>query len=110
LKPLRAPSADGKHVLEIDEGTIAHDAEGKIVTLNTITAIKIGDPELPSLPHNKTIVGSAYNFEPSGIIFSKPVRLTMSYDVNELPERIKSVTLAYYNPESGWIDHICYSG
>jgi len=24
--------------------------------------------------------------------------------VNELPERVKSVALAYYNPESGWTD------
>jgi len=104
LQPLQAPSPDGKHLLEIEKGARVIDAEGKIVTLNTITALKTGAPELPGLPHNKTIVGTAYNFEPSGIIFSKSVRLTISYDVNELPERVESVALAYYNPDSGWMD------
>ncbi|KPK20762.1 MAG: hypothetical protein AMJ70_08030, partial [Dehalococcoidia bacterium SG8_51_3] len=104
LKPLRAESADGKHVLEIEKGTKALDAKGEIVLLTTVTALKIGDPQLPDLPRNTKIVGNAYDFQPSGIIFSEEVRLTMSYNINDLPENVESITLSYYNPESGWTD------
>jgi hypothetical protein len=49
-------------------------------------------------------VGNAYNFQPSGITFDEPVRLTLGYDVNKLPENVASVVLAYCNSEAGWTE------
>lgn len=59
--------------------------------------------EVPTLPQNKELVGTAYNFEPSGIVFDKPVHLTLGYEVDQLPQNVISVKLAYYSSQSGWV-------
>jgi hypothetical protein len=96
---LEAPSPDARHVLILDEGTRTVDSEGEVVILIEIRQAE----EVPTLPQNKQLVGSAYNFEPSGIIFDKPVHLTLGYDVDQLPQNVTSVKLAYYNSQEGWV-------
>jgi len=97
LKLMEAPSANGTHQLEIDEGTRAFDDKG-----NLVTSIEIRQVEAPDLPDDTRLVGEAYEFKPSGIIFEKPIRLTLSYNVNELPENVTSVGIAYYTTDVGW--------
>jgi len=99
LGSLEAPSPDARHILILDEGTRTVDSQGEIVTLIEIRpAVEVLAP-----PQNKRLVGTAYNFEPSGIVFDKPVHLTLGYDVNQLPQNVTSVKLVYYSSESGWI-------
>jgi hypothetical protein len=94
---LEARSPDGTHVLELEMGMRALDDEGNIVTL-----VEIRLAETPELPSNTVLVGHAYDFRPSGTAFDKQVRITLGYDVAQLPEHVTSVALAYYTTESGW--------
>ena len=92
-----APSPDGMHLLEMDEGTRALDSQGKVVKL-----IEIREVEAPPLPPNTVLVGNAYNFEPTGMTFSRPVRITLGYNVGELPGDTATLIMAYYSSEAGW--------
>ncbi len=97
--PLEAPSPTGIHLLQMEEDTRTLDPEGNVVTLIEIREAA----ELPELPPNTVVVGPAYKFEPSGIAFDKSVRLTLGYDLNQLPEDVTSVALAYHTAEAGWM-------
>jgi len=93
-----ATSPDGAHVLEILQGTAARDASG-----NEVLLVVIREATAPQLPQDTVLIGSAYEFEPSGTTFDKPIKLTLAYDVNDLPERVRSVGTAYYLANLGWI-------
>jgi len=99
LTPLKAPSPDGLHLFEMEKDTITTSKDGEIVT-----TIEIREGETPSLPEDRTLIGKAYNFSPSGITFSKPTRLTLGYDINQVPPNTASVVLAYYGAEMGWVE------
>jgi archaellum component FlaF (FlaF/FlaG flagellin family) len=98
IKRMEAPSPDGTHLLEIEADTQATDnTTGDIITL-----LEIREAETPELPENTKLIGKAYEFKPSGTVFDRPVRLTLGYNVNELPDRVTSVGVAYYTAEGGW--------
>jgi hypothetical protein len=99
LNLLEAPSPDGMHLLEMAKGTKTVDDEGEVVK-----RIEIREAEAPSLEADTVIVGNAYNFEPSNITFNQPIMLTLGYDVNDLPEDVASIALAYYKDTTGWIE------
>jgi len=99
LDSLEAPSPDGIHLFEMEEGTKTLDEDGEIVKL-----IEITEAGTPPPPENTVFVGQVYDFQPSGITFSQPVSLTLGYDVNDLPEDVASVALAYYTTETGWVE------
>lgn len=98
IKRIEAPSPDGIHLLEIEALTSASDNASNIVTL-----IEIREAPAPELPENTRLVGKAYEFNPSGTVFDKPIRLTLGYNVNELPDQVTSVGAAYYTTKDGWI-------
>ncbi len=98
LQTIVAPSPDGAHVLTIPAGTSATDGIG-----NQVTLIEIRETTASDLPRNTVLIGSAYEFTPSGTIFDQSVSLTLAYDVNALPERVTSVGTAYYVVGEGWI-------
>lgn len=95
---MEAPSPDGIHLLEIEAGTGASDYASNVVTL-----IEIREAPAPELPGNTRLVGKAYEFKPSGTVFDKPIKLTLGYNVNELPAQVTSVGAAYYTTRDGWI-------
>jgi hypothetical protein len=95
---MEAPSPDGIHLLEIEALTGATDNASNVVTL-----IEIREAPAPELPENTRLVGKAYEFKPSGTVFDKPIRLTLGYNVNELPDQVTSVGSAYYTTRDGWI-------
>ncbi|UCD09647.1 MAG: DUF11 domain-containing protein [Dehalococcoidales bacterium] len=95
LEDIVAPSPDGTHVIEFEKGTRA-SADGAIITYITIR-----EAEAPELPENTVLVEKAYDFSPSGTEFNQQVSLTLGYDVNSLPLRIKSLGTAYYT-EDEW--------
>ncbi|UCB43247.1 MAG: DUF11 domain-containing protein, partial [Dehalococcoidales bacterium] len=99
LEPLSAPSPDGSHLLEIGQGTRVVDSQGKIVKLIVVTVAVA-----PELPENTVLMGDAYNFQPTGLVFSIDGRITLGYDVNQLPDDVASVALAYHTYGLGWTE------
>ena len=92
-----AQSPDGMHLVEIFEGTKTVDAEGNIVKL-----IEIEEVESPSLPYATTLVGNAYDYMPSGVIFDQAVLITIGYDVIELPGDALALNMAFHGSVDGW--------
>lgn len=99
LDSLEAPSPDEIHLFEMEKGTKTLDEDGGIIKL-----IEITEAGTPSPPEGSVYVGQVYDFQPSDITFSKPIRLTLGYDVNDLPEDVASVALAYYTSKTGWVE------
>ncbi len=97
IKDMKAPSPDGIQLLEIEAWTAASDNAGLMVTL-----LEIREAPVPDLPENTVLVGKAYEFKPTGTVFDRPIRLTLGYDVNELPDGVISVGAAYYTSD-GWV-------
>ena len=98
IKRMEAPSPDGIHLVEIEAGTGASDNASNVITL-----IEIRETWAPELPENTQLVGKAYEFKPSGTVFDKPIKLTLGYNANELPDEVISVGAAYYTIRDGWI-------
>jgi hypothetical protein len=66
--------------------TIAQDIQGLANSTKPISYISITPMTAPpSPPLGKSVVGMAYNVEPEGATFNKPVTLTFHYDPNQLP-------------------------
>jgi len=97
-KRIAAPDLNGIHLLEIEAGTGASDNTKKMVTL-----IEIREANSPPLPENTRLVGKAYEFNPAGTVFDRQIRLTLGYNVDELPEGVTSVGAAYYTTGDGWV-------
>jgi hypothetical protein len=84
-------------MLEIEAGT------GASVDNKAVTLIEIRETSAPPLPGNVRLVGKAFEFKPSGTAFDKPIRMTLGYNVDELPAGVTSVGAAYYTTGSGWV-------
>jgi len=99
IEPLAAPNPDRTHWFEMEQGTRVLDDEGNIVTL-----IEIRITDDPPLEGNDVIVSATYIINPPNVTFSKPVRFTLGYGVDELPEDVSSVTMSSYETVIGWTD------
>lgn len=97
LEDIAAFSPDNAHLLEIDKGTAAFNNDG-----NPVTTIVIRRILAPQLPENTGLIGEAYNFKPSGTTFDRGIRLTLGYNVEDLPDEVVSIATAYYDPKLGW--------
>jgi len=73
-------SADGEISLSLNEGTIVLDKDEE--PLQFIHAAI--DPTLPPPPEGAYIVGMVYDLTPQGATFNPPLKLTISYDLEEL--------------------------
>jgi hypothetical protein len=93
-------SADGKVSLSLKEGTIVIDKDGKPLELIHVAI----DPTLPLPPEDAYIVEVTYDLRPEGATFDPPLKLTISYDPEELPEGVREseVYIAPYDESSGW--------
>jgi len=94
-----AGNPEGTNWLEISQGTVLQDSDGAIVN-----SVKISRTAVPSSDDTRVQVGAAYSCEPSGASFSEPTILTLSFDPQELPQKIASVNLSYFASNSGWVD------
>ena len=97
LEPLAAPNPDHTHWFEMEQGTRVLDDEGNIVTL-----IEIRITDDPPLEGDDVIVGATYIINPPNVTFSKPVRFTLGYGIDELPEDVSSVIMSSYEIVIGW--------
>jgi hypothetical protein len=94
-----APSPDGMHLFEIDRLTKVLDSEGDPVSLIDITEV-----HSPDLPPYTVLVGNMYEFAPSGVTFDEQVRLTLGYNVDQLPADAVRVLMAFYGSEQVWTE------
>jgi len=92
-------SPDGMHLFEIDRSTKVLDSNGDPVNLIDITEV-----HSPALPLYTVLVGNMYEFAPSGVTFDKQVRLTLGYNVDQLPADALRVLMAYYGSEAVWTE------
>ena len=97
---LEVRNPNGTHILHFQAGTKIVDSTGAIVTSIIVRETN----QTFQLPSDVKIVGSAYDFEPSGTVLLGQVNLTLSYDVNLLPKNLATVSLAAYSGESIWTD------
>ena len=97
---LEVRNPNGTHILHFQAGTKIVDSTGAIVTSIIVRETN----QTFQLPSDVKIVGSAYDFEPSGTVLLGQVNLTLSYDVNLLPKNLATVSLAAYSSESIWTD------
>jgi len=93
-------SADGKISLSLKEGTIVMDKEGKPLEFIHVAI----DPTLPLPPEDVYIIGAVYDLRPEGATFDPPLKLTISYDTEELPEGVREsdVYIVPYDEATGW--------
>jgi hypothetical protein len=102
LVPVVAAAADGRLSLTLSAGTQVFDKNG--LPLNSLTAAVNTSP--PAASQNLQIIGTAYNFDPTGAVFSPAALLVYEYSQDTLPVGITAEELswAYYDEStSGWI-------
>ncbi|MGD9118654.1 MAG: choice-of-anchor D domain-containing protein [Dehalococcoidia bacterium] len=97
LNDVTAFSPGGVHLLEIGAGTRASDSAG-----NSVTTITIRETQSPELPLNTALVGTALEFMPTGTSFDGEITLRLGYNVEDLPDEVISVGMAYYESGFGW--------
>jgi len=99
LEDFGVTSEDGVLSLQIDEGTIALDKDGK--RLGTLEASEFDDPPAP--PEGKDIIGLPYDFGPDGATFNPPIMIEWQYDPDVDPE---GLVIAYYDGTQ-WVELPC---
>jgi len=86
---IEALSGDDKISLSIREGTVVLDEGGK-----PLEAIHVAiDPNPPPPPEDAFIIGAVYNFGPQGANFNPQIKLTLSYNLEELPEGVRAANV-----------------
>ena len=96
---VQVASADDTISLSIDRDTILLDKdEGPLQFIQVAI-----DPTLPLPPEDAYIVGAVYDLRPQGAAFDPPLKLTISYDPDELPQGVREgdVYIACYE-DSQW--------
>jgi len=92
-------STDGKLKLSLSRGTIILDQNDENIKSVNISV----DPAPPPVPANTVVVGQIYSLSPDGAAIILPARITVAYDLSELPEGINEgdIYISYYY-ENQW--------
>jgi hypothetical protein len=96
-------SGDEIVTIDIPEGAATLDGEG-----NLLTDIEFTINEMPPMPEEGNIVGTAYDIEPGGATFDPPATLTWQYLPAEIPPRVdgRDLAIAYYDEDAGqWVKY-----
>jgi hypothetical protein len=99
LEKLVAYSPDGSNHMVIPQSSITLDKDGQIVKF-----IQVTGTNMPPLTESQVGVSPAYSFEPTGVTFSQPITITLGYGLNQVTQKITSISLAYYTLSKGWVD------
>ena len=93
-------SDDGAVILSIDARTTLLDKSN--TPLSKMQVEIDTDPLL--LPENAIVMGAVYNLKPQDATFRPALKLTISYDPNELPQGVREndVYIAPYDEGAGW--------
>jgi hypothetical protein len=81
LEDVEIVSGDGVATLHLAKGTKVLDASGRLLDSITVSGRR---PQAPS--NERYLFGLAYDFSPVGARFDPSARLTMTYDLTDLPE------------------------
>ena len=101
LEDVEITSPDGTVTLIIAAGSQVLDENGNPLYLRGNPAIIATLAQTPQTPEG-TI--AAYQFNPSGVTFSKPAQLVVKYDTNKVAEG-DVVVIAYYDEAAGkWVE------
>lgn len=76
--------SSGGVVADPDSNVVISIPSGALAEPTVIILTRVDNPSLPA-PGEVEFNGPAYSVSPQGIIFSKPVTVTLRYDVNTLP-------------------------
>ncbi|MCK4402580.1 MAG: hypothetical protein KAV98_02270 [Dehalococcoidia bacterium] len=107
LESVRATDAEGQIALELERGTKILCPDGKVPQRLEMKTIQILPPE------DMVILGQVYRLDaylyeyspnPSLFTISPPGKLTLSYDLSELPLNSLAVFAAYYDTQKGWVE------
>jgi len=93
-------SPDGTIILSIDKGTQLLDKNGK--PLSSIW-VKTEQEQFTS-PEDAHIIGAIYSLGPQDAVFDRPLKLTLTYDPQEIPEGVRQseVYIIPYDEKTGW--------
>lgn len=93
-------SPDGTIILSIDKGTQLLGKNGK--PLSSIW-VKTEQEQLTS-PEDAHIIGAIYGLGPQDAVFDRPLKLTLTYDPQEIPEGVRQsdVFIIPYDENTGW--------
>jgi len=93
-------SPDGTIILSIDKGTQLLGKNGK--PLSSIW-VKTEQEQLTS-PEDAHIIGAIYSLGPQDAVFDRPLKLTLTYDPQEIPEGVQQsdVFIIPYDENTGW--------
>jgi len=98
-------SPDGAVTLSIDKGTRLLNKDGKPLSSIWLSSIwvKTEQEELP-LAEGAYIIGAVYSLGPQDATFNAPLKLTLSYDPQEIPEGVREddVYIVPYDENTGW--------
>ena len=97
-------SADGKISLSLKEGTVVLDKDENPLQLIQAAV----DPALPLPPEGAYIVGEVYDLRPHGATFNPPLKLTLNYDLDELPPGVRENDVYIARYEDGKWDGVRY--
>jgi hypothetical protein len=107
LRSCVATDPDKKHKLEFDKGTRITCVGGG-VPWKIEMRVSQDSPMAPDgaeiIGPKYELIGYPYNSAPGPVIFSKPVKLTLSYDLSWLPANTASINVGFYDAEQGWTD------
>ncbi len=101
-------SRDGNVGLTIPYGTVIRDGDGRRINSRHVTVKADDDP--PPMLEDTSIIGLAYNFEPSGATFDPPITLTFAYDDGDIPDGVDedSLVVAFYDiANKEWVSLAC---
>jgi beta propeller repeat protein len=71
-------SNDNIATLSIDQGIVAHDSGGKMLSSVSITGIKSSEVPSAPVPATYSFTGTAYDLQPNGATFSPAITLTFT--------------------------------
>ena len=93
-------SLDGTVILSIDKSTQLLDKEGK-----PLPSIWVKTEQEPlAKPEDAQIMGEVYSLGPQDAFFDRPLKLTLNYDPQEIPEGVREseVYIIPYDENTGW--------
>ncbi len=87
-------------ILFIGKGTQLVDKDGKPLSSMQVNI----EQELLPQPDSAHIISAVYSLKPQGAVFDLPLKLTLSYDPQELPEGMteSDICIAPYDENTGW--------
>jgi len=93
-------SSDAAVILSIDEGTRLLNKDGKPLSSVWMKT----EQEQLAPPEDAHIIGAVYSLEPKDATSDRPLKLTLSYDPEEIPEGVRAddIYIVPYDENTGW--------